>query len=180
MVEVPNTSAPTPSLKKNTKIIKKTMKSVKAEWTRKISEEGHHTHLLGGLWPRSLQGRLPLLRVLCSLHGSNNNGWSLHRRLNTLEWLKDMVEGVFVLFKSNDMAPKLPACMDRSPCCGGNVSKGKKKNLEIENYDMLASELGHTNACINVHHNMSNVRSGHYQRRHESNIFLPGTMPRTN
>jgi hypothetical protein len=110
------------------------MESVKAEWTRKKSEEGHHTHLLRGLWPRSLQGRLPLLRALCSLRGSNNNGWSLHRRLNTLEWLKNTVEDVIVLLKSNDMTPKLPACMDRSPCCGGHVSKGKKnKNLEIEN-----------------------------------------------
>jgi hypothetical protein len=134
MVGVPNTSAPTPSLKKNTKIVRKRIESVKAERTRKISEEGHHTHLLRGLWPRSLQGRLPLLRALCSLRGSNNNGWSLHRRLNTLEWLKDTVEGVLVLLKSNDMAPKLPAWMDRSPCCGGNVSKEKKrKNLEIEN-----------------------------------------------
>jgi hypothetical protein len=69
---------------------------------------------------------------LYNLRGSNNNGWSLHRRLNTLEWLKDTVEGVLVLLKSNDMAPKLPAYMD--PCCGGNVSKGKKnKNLEIKN-----------------------------------------------
>jgi hypothetical protein len=42
---------------------------------------------------------------------------------------------------------------------------------------MLASELGHTNACINVHHNLSNLRSGHYQGGHESNIFLPGTTP---
>jgi hypothetical protein len=56
--------------------------------------------------------------------------------------------------------------------------KGKKnKNLEIENYDMLASELGHTNACINVHHNMSNVRNGHYQGGHENNIFPSGTSP---
>jgi hypothetical protein len=72
----------------------------------------------------------------------------------------------------------LHACIDRSLCCGGNISKGKKnKNLEIENYDMLASELGHTNACINVHHNLSNVRSDHYQGGYESNIFLPGTTP---
>jgi hypothetical protein len=63
---------------------------------------------------------------LCSLRGSNNNGWSFHRRLNILEWLKDTVEGVLVLLKSNDMAPKLSACMDRSPCCGGNLSKGEK------------------------------------------------------
>jgi hypothetical protein len=71
---------------------------------------------------------------LCSLRGSNNNGWSLHRWLNTLEWLKDTVEDVIVLLKSNDMAPKLPACIDRSPCCGENVRKGKKiKNVESEN-----------------------------------------------
>jgi hypothetical protein len=63
---------------------------------------------------------------LCSLHGSNNNGWSLHRRLNTLEWLKDTVEGVLVLLKNNDMVLELPACMYRSPCCGGNIKKGKK------------------------------------------------------
>jgi len=49
--------------------------------------------------------------------------------LNTLEWLKDTVEGVIVLLKSNDMAPKLLACMDRSPRCGGNVSKGKKNKI---------------------------------------------------
>ena len=42
---------------------------------------------------------------------------------------------------------------------------------------MLARVLGHTNACINVHHNLSNVRSGHYEGGHERNIFLPGTMP---
>ena len=29
--------------------------------------------------------------------------------LNSLEWLKDTVEGVFVFLKGNDMAPKLPA-----------------------------------------------------------------------
>jgi hypothetical protein len=46
---VPNTSAPTPSLKKTTKIVRNMMESVKEEWTRKISEEGHHTHLLQGL-----------------------------------------------------------------------------------------------------------------------------------
>jgi hypothetical protein len=85
------------------------MKSVKAEWTRKISEEGHYTYLLRRLWPRSLQGGLPLLRALCRLRGNNNNRWSLHRRLNSLEWLKDTVEGVLVLLKSNDMAPKLSA-----------------------------------------------------------------------
>jgi hypothetical protein len=109
MVGVLNTSALTPSLKKTTKIVRKMMESIKAEWTRKISEEGHHTHLLRGLWPRSLQGRMPLQRALCNLRGSNNNGWSLHRRLNSLEWLKDTVEGVLVLLKSNDMTPKLPA-----------------------------------------------------------------------
>jgi hypothetical protein len=42
---------------------------------------------------------------------------------------------------------------------------------------MLANELGHTNTCINVHHNLSNVRSGHDQGGHENNIFLPGTTP---
>jgi hypothetical protein len=54
--------------------------------------------------------------------------------LNILEWLKDTVEGVLVLLKSNDMALELPACMYRNPCCEGNVRKGKKnKILEIEN-----------------------------------------------
>jgi hypothetical protein len=46
MVGVPNTSAPTPSLKKTRKEVRKRMESVKAELTRKISEEGNHTHLL--------------------------------------------------------------------------------------------------------------------------------------
>jgi hypothetical protein len=133
MVEVPNTSVPMPSLKKHGNCKKEDGKC-KTEWTRKISEECHQTHLLRGLWPRSLQGRLFLLRALCSLRGSNNNGWSLHRRLNTLEWLKDTVEGVLVLLKNSDMAPELPACMYRSPCCRRNVKKGRKnKILEIEN-----------------------------------------------
>jgi hypothetical protein len=66
------------------------------------------------------------------------------------------------------MAPKLPAYMDKNPCCEENVSKGKKiTNLENENYDMMASEVRHTNACINVHHDLPNVRSGHDQGGHD-------------
>ena len=48
------------------------------------------------------------------------------RRLNTLEWLKDMVEGVFVLLKSNDMAPKQLAYMDRSLVAEEMLAKVKK------------------------------------------------------
>jgi len=59
-----------------------------------------------------------------------------------------------------------------------NVSKDKKTtNLENENYDMMASEVGHTNAYINVHHDLSNVRSGYDQGGHERNIFLPRITP---
>jgi hypothetical protein len=68
------------------------------------------------------------------MRGRNNNGWSLHRRLNTLEWLNDTVGDVLVLLKSNNMVSELPACIYRRPCCGGNVKKERKnKNLEIEN-----------------------------------------------
>ena len=39
----------------------------------------------------------------------------------------------------------------------------------------MANEVGHTNAYINVHHDLSNVCSGHDQGGHEINIFLLGT-----
>jgi hypothetical protein len=42
---------------------------------------------------------------------------------------------------------------------------------------MMASEVGHTNACININHDLPNVRSGHDQGGHERNIFLTGTTP---
>ena len=39
----------------------------------------------------------------------------------------------------------------------------------------MASEVGHTNAYINVNHDLSNVSSCHDQGGHERNIFLTGT-----
>jgi hypothetical protein len=76
--------------------------------------------------------------------------------LNSLEWLEDTVEDVFVLLKSNDMASKLPACMDRSPCCGGKIlAKWKKiKTLKLKimicwqvNKDIPTPALTSTTTC---------------------------------
>ena len=41
----------------------------------------------------------------------------------------------------------------------------------------MASEVGHTNACIHVNHDLPNVRSGYDQGGYERNIFLTGTTP---
>ena len=45
----------------------------------------------------------------------------------------DTVEDVLILLESNDIQPKLPACMDRSPCCKGNI--------ENENQDMMVVKV---------------------------------------
>ena len=41
----------------------------------------------------------------------------------------------------------------------------------------MASEVGHTKACINFNHDLPNVCSGHDQEGHERNIFLTGITP---